>query len=776
MTTVSALQGMPGVGNDDASTSGNPGPTSSDGSESAIFAGILAALSTQGPPPAPEANVAPDAGTPAAATTAEVTGVATATVADATTAANAATNTTTIGDTTTSADAATTADAIGDATTAADAATIGDATIAVPDVATSGSAAAAPALSVARGATRSTGPGQAPVPASVSEPTGTEQAPTVSVSGVPVSGPAQQGEGAVAELGILACQAGLLAAGGQVVTATGTVAAGNSSASGASGGTAAGPPQAGFTTGAPSATASALAQQSASTGASSLSITQASNPTATAALPLAPQPSGVGAQTASPVRPQSSTAGSSVDAEGPVAVPGRAAADVEPQAAPTVPPATAATGATAAPVGETPPAGASSAPAALAGAVPATTSSAPAAPAGAAPTTTASVTAVPAGTAPDSASASASALTAGAIGATGTGSPTRTTGGSAPTPANGRSGVATSPSGARTARATSAPSGTLTGAPGALTGPSDGPFARPADRDAESNDGPAGDDEANEGGDARSNSTALPHAAPGELGTTVQHDGGGGSATAVTTTSGLSAPPSPPPSSVTATASTTGRASAVGQGDTFAASASGRVEVGSTTSAAPSVGTAVNGPAAISSASALPPAALAPSTTAVTPPPAASAARAPAAPDEPQTPLNDQLSTVLLPAARQADGSYQVNIRLQPEDLGVVHVELHLDAGTVSVSLHADGDATRDMLRQNLPQLRQQLADSGLTTGQFDVGNGPGTEREGTSSQVPNGGPAQDPEQTGGSHATAVARTPAQAVSSSSSSQLDMRL
>jgi flagellar hook-length control protein FliK len=95
-----------------------------------------------------------------------------------------------------------------------------------------------------------------------------------------------------------------------------------------------------------------------------------------------------------------------------------------------------------------------------------------------------------------------------------------------------------------------------------------------------------------------------------------------------------------------------------------------------------------------------------------------------------------QLATVLAPAARQADGSYQVNIRLQPEELGVVHVELHMEGSTVNVSLHADGDATRDMLRQNLGQLRQQLESGGLTTGRFDVGSGPASDgRDGTAGQ-----------------------------------------
>lgn len=88
-------------------------------------------------------------------------------------------------------------------------------------------------------------------------------------------------------------------------------------------------------------------------------------------------------------------------------------------------------------------------------------------------------------------------------------------------------------------------------------------------------------------------------------------------------------------------------------------------------------------------------------------------------------PLPSQLATALAPVARQADGSYQLSIRLQPEQLGTVHVDLHVDNGTLNVSLHAEGDTTRDLLRQNLPQLRAQLAGTGLSTGQFDVGDRP---------------------------------------------------
>lgn len=103
-------------------------------------------------------------------------------------------------------------------------------------------------------------------------------------------------------------------------------------------------------------------------------------------------------------------------------------------------------------------------------------------------------------------------------------------------------------------------------------------------------------------------------------------------------------------------------------------------------------------------------------------------------------PLPTQLATVLVPAAHRPDGSYQVSIRLQPEELGTVHIALHLENGTLNVSLHAEGDATRNLLRQNLNQLRAQLASTGLSTGSFDVGDRPSPNRgwEGRGVAAPN--------------------------------------
>jgi flagellar hook-length control protein FliK len=146
-------------------------------------------------------------------------------------------------------------------------------------------------------------------------------------------------------------------------------------------------------------------------------------------------------------------------------------------------------------------------------------------------------------------------------------------------------------------------------------------------------------------------------------------------------------------------------------------------------------------------------------------------------------PVADQLSTVLAPAAHQPDGSYQVNIRLQPEDLGVVNVELRLESGTVNVSLHAEGDATGDMLRQNLGQLRQQLANAGLTTGRFDVSTGSGA---GTGTGTNQGGlwtgqeravaTTGSPSSDGSEQTETTASTSGPDTSSPTSGLLDVRL
>jgi len=70
------------------------------------------------------------------------------------------------------------------------------------------------------------------------------------------------------------------------------------------------------------------------------------------------------------------------------------------------------------------------------------------------------------------------------------------------------------------------------------------------------------------------------------------------------------------------------------------------------------------------------------------------------------------------------DGSYGVQLRLHPEDLGAVQVNVDVRHGEISIRLHATNEAARDALRSGLSDLRQQLEDQGLRAGSMEVGSG----------------------------------------------------
>jgi flagellar hook-length control protein FliK len=106
-------------------------------------------------------------------------------------------------------------------------------------------------------------------------------------------------------------------------------------------------------------------------------------------------------------------------------------------------------------------------------------------------------------------------------------------------------------------------------------------------------------------------------------------------------------------------------------------------------------------------------------------------------------------------------------------------VELRLESGTVNVSLHAEGDATGDMLRQNLGQLRQQLANAGLTTGRFDVstGSGNGSNPGGLGAGQERAGRSMDgPGYDGSEQTETIGAAGGPDISSPTSGLLDVRL
>lgn len=63
----------------------------------------------------------------------------------------------------------------------------------------------------------------------------------------------------------------------------------------------------------------------------------------------------------------------------------------------------------------------------------------------------------------------------------------------------------------------------------------------------------------------------------------------------------------------------------------------------------------------------------------------------------------------------------RAEIRLNPADLGPITVQIRMDAGQANLLIQAPQPATRDGLELALPQLRESLAERGITLGQANV-------------------------------------------------------
>jgi hypothetical protein len=72
-----------------------------------------------------------------------------------------------------------------------------------------------------------------------------------------------------------------------------------------------------------------------------------------------------------------------------------------------------------------------------------------------------------------------------------------------------------------------------------------------------------------------------------------------------------------------------------------------------------------------------------------------------------------QLVSVVSPLRSGVDGTQTLTVALHPADLGDVRVTVTTTDQNVVVRMSAASDAGRDALRQNLPQLQQQLSSDG---------------------------------------------------------------
>lgn len=93
------------------------------------------------------------------------------------------------------------------------------------------------------------------------------------------------------------------------------------------------------------------------------------------------------------------------------------------------------------------------------------------------------------------------------------------------------------------------------------------------------------------------------------------------------------------------------------------------------------------------------------------------------APVRPALPA-EQVAVAVTPLLQREDGSYHVSLRLHPEELGAVHVEVELRNGEVHLSMRADNEAGRETLRASLSSLRSELEAAGVRAGALDVGDG----------------------------------------------------
>jgi flagellar hook-length control protein FliK len=85
-----------------------------------------------------------------------------------------------------------------------------------------------------------------------------------------------------------------------------------------------------------------------------------------------------------------------------------------------------------------------------------------------------------------------------------------------------------------------------------------------------------------------------------------------------------------------------------------------------------------------------------------------------------------------------ADRGGPLRLRLSPPELGALRLEVQLRSGVLTARLEAETPAARALLLENLPQLRERLAEQNVQVGRFDV------ELLGSSPDGPGGRQAAD--------------------------------
>ena len=102
-------------------------------------------------------------------------------------------------------------------------------------------------------------------------------------------------------------------------------------------------------------------------------------------------------------------------------------------------------------------------------------------------------------------------------------------------------------------------------------------------------------------------------------------------------------------------------------------------------------------------------------------------------------PVATQMSAHLSTFKGLADGTYETTLRLYPEELGQVSVRIQVNGGTVSIHAYGASDIAVQALREAMPDLRQDLLQSGLDLVDSQVDQGSsflGNDQEPSGAQV----------------------------------------
>ena len=101
-----------------------------------------------------------------------------------------------------------------------------------------------------------------------------------------------------------------------------------------------------------------------------------------------------------------------------------------------------------------------------------------------------------------------------------------------------------------------------------------------------------------------------------------------------------------------------------------------------------------------------------------------------------ETTVGDQIAGSILTRSElvQRDGSTEFHLRLNPPELGSVHIHLTATDQGISARMLVHEPSARQLIQSQLESLRQRLQDGGIALGQFDVtgqGGGEAGSRQG---------------------------------------------